>query len=894
MELKRYQKKVINQLERFLALLNDTNNVEKAYEEYWNEQNILVGFGGIQKYKNTIKNTPNICFKVPTGGGKTFLACSSIKPVFTSMPFIKSKVVVWLVPSNPILEQTLKNLKNVNHPYRQKIDTDFNGRVEVYTKEQLLAGQNFNPTSVNDQLSVLILSYDSIRSNKKDGRKIYQENGNLEQFTRFYNNPETLIEGIDNSALIQVINQLAPLVIVDESHNATSDLSVEMIKNLNPSFVIDLTATPKENSNIISYVDAIELKKENMVKLPVIVYNRNNQKDVIVDSIDLRNKLEKQAVEEEKVTGKYIRPIVLFQAQPRGKENNETFEKLKEQLINIGIPKEEIAIKTSDINELKDIDLLSTDCKIRYIITVNALKEGWDCPFAYILATLANKTSRVDVEQILGRILRLPYTKRHANQFLNMSYVITSSNDFRETLDNIVIGLNNSGFSKSDYRIAENLDESNYLENVIKETKEQTTMQIDNGNCSNDDVVEIELFKTNEEREEFLDINFEEVKISLEEKSNSNDEYDEINTSKNDMLTKAMSENLEYEKSIENLNEGEELLPIDIKNKVRSYKINKEFINDVEKISIHKFFIKSELSLFNDEEIVILSKERLSEGFVLNNKDTDIDFETVDNDVVKVDIEGTNEAIPKYTKLSKKDLTYFKEYFSKMPQERKVKNCKEIIYKQINRIDTVDDNDLKNYINRVVDNMTKEQIESLESYVYSYSVKIKKKINKFLEEYVEEQFEKLIEQGDIIVQGSYAFDNEIHPMKTISTIPKSLYSEEDNINNFEYKVINEIVSLDNVKWWHRNIEKKGFCINGFINHYPDFIVMMTSGKIVMVETKGDHLENEESRQKVKLGRAWQHESGNQNYRYYMVFDNKNLNIQGAYQFEKFMEIIKKL
>lgn len=66
---------------------------------------------------------------------------------------------------------------------------------------------------------------------------------------------------------------------------------------------------------------------------------------------------------------------------------------------------------------------MSRACEVRYIITVNALKEGWDCPFAYILATLANKTSRVDVEQILGRILRQPYTTQHQNPLLNLSYV---------------------------------------------------------------------------------------------------------------------------------------------------------------------------------------------------------------------------------------------------------------------------------------------------------------------------------------------------------------------------------------------------------------------------------------------------------------------------------------
>lgn len=909
MELKKYQKKVIEHLQKFLEILNENNNIELAYTKFWNEQNINVGFGGVPKYKNTIKNTPHICFKVPTGGGKTFLACSSIKPVFESMPFTKARAVVWLVPSNSILEQTIKNLKDVNHPYRQRVDIDFNGRVEVYTKEQLLAGQNFNPTTVNEQLSIFILSYDSLRSNRKDGRKIYQENGNLNQFPKYYDTPNTLVEGVDETALIQVINQLSPVVIVDESHNATTDLSVEMINNLNPAFVIDLTATPKENSNIISYVDAMQLKKENMVKLPVIVYNRHNQKDVILDAIDLRNKLEVQATSEQRETGRYIRPIVLFQAQPKVKENSETFEKLKAELINIGIPKEQIAIKTSEINELEGVDLLSPSCPIRYVITVNALKEGWDCSFAYILATLANRTSRVDVEQILGRILRLPYARKHNNQFLNMSYVLTSSSNFRETLENIVVGLNRAGFSKDDYRVAEADYEELKVDN-INENLQQINMEDSTISYNAKDVTKYEqseelmdqaevngendILRESTDTEEFLSVDFNEVKeLLIKRNSDSNDSSLQNNEIDN-MFNAAIAQNQEYEKLVEEVdNNGGEVQPMEIRSKIKSYKINENLKTEVKNISLPKFFIESEPSIFITDNFTLLTKERLSNGFTLKNKDTDINFETLDNDVVKVDIEGSSQSIPKYSRLSENDRKYFKEYFSKMPQENKVRDCKAAIYKQISRIDTVSDKELKEYIDRVVDNMTKDQIDNLENYLHQYAYKIKKQILKLQEQFLEEQFENLVEQGSIVCKENYYFKDEIIPMKSISTIPKSLYEEEEDMNDFEYKVINEIVALDNIKWWHRNSDRKGFCINGFINHYPDFVVLTNSEKILLIETKGDHLENTESRQKVKLGRAWQHQAGNK-YRYYMVFENKNLNIEGAYQFDKFIEIIKKL
>ena len=393
MELKTYQKNVIGDLARFLSLLTEKGSASKAYNALWEEKNVNVGMGGLPYYHYNLQGgVPDVCFKVPTGGGKTFLAASSIKTIYDAMPTITAKAVVWLVPSDAILTQTYAALSNPHHPYRQKIDVDFGGAVEVYSKAQLLNGQNFNPTAVTEQLSIFVLSYDSFRTSKKEGRKAYQENGNLATFPKLMQDKSMLLPDTDETALIQVIRSLNPVVIVDESHHATSALSVEMLENFNPCFVLDLTATPKKNSNIISFVDAAQLKKANMVKLPVIVYNRKSQDDVYADAISIRRKLEIQAQNEQKTTGRYIRPIVLFQAQPRVGAESTTYDKIKATLVEAGIPKEEIAIKTGDKDELKNIDLLSPDCPIRYIITVNALKEGWDCPFAYVLATVASRT----------------------------------------------------------------------------------------------------------------------------------------------------------------------------------------------------------------------------------------------------------------------------------------------------------------------------------------------------------------------------------------------------------------------------------------------------------------------------------------------------------------------
>lgn len=171
MELKKYQLQVIKDLDRFLELLIEKQNISKAYNALWNEKGINVGIDGMPPYNPELAGVPQVCFKVPTGGGKTFLAANSLKPIFASMPHIHPKAVVWLVPSDAILSQTYKTLTDKNHDYRKKIDVDFGNKVEIYSKQQLLNGQNFNPTSVSDNLSIFVLSYDSFRTSKKTEEK---------------------------------------------------------------------------------------------------------------------------------------------------------------------------------------------------------------------------------------------------------------------------------------------------------------------------------------------------------------------------------------------------------------------------------------------------------------------------------------------------------------------------------------------------------------------------------------------------------------------------------------------------------------------------------------------------------------------------------------------------
>ena len=868
MELKTYQKQVMRDLSAYMNAVNSNKTLSSAWFAYWKNKDIAVGVGGVPKYNNAIDGVPHICMKVPTGGGKTFMACASVRRIFDAMPLGKPKVVVWLVPSDSILTQTIRTLSDVNHPYRQRLDQDFSGRVGVYTKEMLLNGQNFSPDTVREMLTVCIMSYSSLRINSRsrDVRKVYQENGNLFRFAEYFKDDRALLADTPDTALIQVLRHLEPVVVVDESHNAGSDLSVEMLNNLNPSFVLDLTATPRSNSNIISYVDARELKKEHMVKLPVVVYNRTSRQSVIQDAIQLRGSIEQDAIAEEAAGGAYIRPIVLFQAQPRTGESSDTYDKIKTMLVEMGIPKEQIAVKTSDVDDIKSQDLLSRDCPIRYIITVNALKEGWDCPFAYILASLANRTSTVDVEQILGRILRQPYAREHKSTLLNTSYVLTNSADFRDTITKIVSGLNKAGFSRKDYRIG---DAAELPQTPVPPSGEQTMLRLD-PEPANDD---------------FSDVNPEEVKAALTS-------GDPGGTGVADMIREASQQAESYNEAVNNEGDfgftGGELGDMLTQNAIQ-----KPFVEDASALRVPQFFLHTIADLFGGE-YELLSPENLSEGFSLAGLDAKVSFELATGEMYRVDVAETGEAVPKYRREDSDLCDYIRARLAKLPPEQKIEKSTGMICDQINRNNRYYANEIKEYVRRIVAGMTEDELAAMETAIPTYAQKIADKIKGLEDAYREQQFFRWLDTGKIVCRESYTLPNVITPPDTIDSIPKSLYEAEKNdMNNGERDLIDAVVALGNVKWWHRIIERKGFVLNGFINHYPDFMIMTSSGKLVLVEYKGDNLDNSDSERKLKLSRRWAAQAGS-NYRYFMVFKNRNFGIDGAYTMDDFLRVMREL
>ena len=539
----------------------------------------------------------------------------------------------------------------------------------------------------------------------------------------------------------------------------------------------------------------------------------------------------------------------------------------------MGIPAEQIAVKTSKVDDLGKIDLMSRDCPIRYIITVNALKEGWDCPFAYILASLANKTSQVDVEQILGRILRQPYTKQHSAPLLNTSYVLTCSNDFHNTLENIVKGLNKAGFSRKDYRIGESIE--------LAETPTSTpTTELE--------YVQAELpTEQDTGADTFDDIIPEEVKTALETTDTSSNPIVES------MEQKAQQAAQAYEDELADNDGNDDFTGGELGDMLNQNEIQAQFRDEAQSLRIPQFFIQSVPDLFGDA-YELLEPEHLSEGFTLSGQDAQISFELATGEMYRVDIQEQGEAVPKYKRASKSESEYIREYLAKLPQEKKIKQCTDMICNQINKNNRYATSEIEDYVKRIVQSMTEDELSAMETAIPVYARKIQQKIEVLEDDYREKQFYKWLDSGKVMCRDSYALPSVITPADTTDAIPYSLYeSERNDMNNFENTLIDVVVGLDNVKWWHRIIDRKGMRLNAFINHYPDFMVMMKSGKLVLIEAKGDYLDGDDSKTKLKLGRTWQAQAGRM-YRYFMVFKDKELGMDGAYTLDKFVEVLKEL
>jgi len=406
-------------------------------------------------------DTPAVCVRIPTGGGKTFLAAHAVARTGKSLLDTDAPVILWLVPSDAIRSQTLAVLSTPRLPGREALTSYFGERARVCALDDL---PTVGPQDIGQSAIIVVATIQSFNVKEKSQRTVYSFD---ESFARHFQGltpqQESRLDRVSEedivaqpyltaadlgrvkASLANWLTLIRPIVVVDEAHNNRTDQAFRTLKNLHPACVIEMTATPATNSNVLYHVGASALQREDMIKLPIVLMEHpTGWKDAVRDAILTRDRLEMLATKEPD----YIRPVLLFQAEPKNGEV--TVEKLLEHLVSDDgekLDRSQIAVATGDQKELDGIAMSDPLCPIRYVITIEALKEGWDCPFAYVLCSLQDARSAKDVEQLLGRILRMPYARPRQQAELSRAYAHIVAQGFARVADQLTDRLvNNMGF----------------------------------------------------------------------------------------------------------------------------------------------------------------------------------------------------------------------------------------------------------------------------------------------------------------------------------------------------------------------------------------------------------------------------------------------------------------
>ncbi len=461
LKLKRYQSAALTALSDFLHLSSQVG-AASAFQQQAGRAYQSEVFGDI----------PCVCLRIPTGGGKTLMASHAIVRMAREWQSSDAPVAVWLVPSDAIRSQTLSALQTPGHPYRVALEEAYGQRVQVCDLDRV---STLSPTDWGRQAIVVVATMQSFRVEQTDTRNVYAFS---EAFERHFKAlpaerlaglsgvPDAFVTEADavNNAMLNayigqprysLANWLAlqnPLVIVDEAHNARTDASFTALKRLNPSAILELTATPvAHKTNVLYHVSAQELQAEQMIKLPITLSEHpEGWQSAVFGAVQAQKWLEAEAQQAQAAGDTYVRPIVLFQAQ----NVNDAMppDALRQHLITeLHIPEEQIAIATGSQRDLEGVEISSPACPLRYIITVQALREGWDCPFAYILCSLQPLSSATAVEQLLGRVLRMPYASKRNRESLNRAYAHVCEATFAHAAGALVDRLvTNMGFEALD------------------------------------------------------------------------------------------------------------------------------------------------------------------------------------------------------------------------------------------------------------------------------------------------------------------------------------------------------------------------------------------------------------------------------------------------------------
>ena len=488
-------------------------------------------------------------------------------------------------------------------------------------------------------------------------------------------------------------------------------------------------------------------------------------------------------------------------------------------------------------------------------------------------AQSSNGDRREPQLRVLGRVLRLPYTRKQPDELLNLSYVFTCQADFQDTPKRIVESLNNAGFSKRDFRVANNC----YEEDDAKEQQEEYSLfsnplftNTPSESTPNTDDYKENLQKDTED--DIADIKPEVIKHCIE----SSDSDGNARNLEDSALKQSGDYNTLIEENDGECNDSIALMT----NMNNTYSIKPIFADIAKEIKLPVFVLKLDAGLFSDEITYSpIEKSDLLKGLDLSVEDHKIDFTRSAVEMGQIDQVSDNpddsDSVPIHKQLNTRQIEIIKQHLLASSPESKKQQLASTITRRLN-IQEVSDRMVEDYIFDCIKNFDNDTIDELITYQMQTVETVRNKLNSIFDSYRHKTFKDWLDTGKIKLgkDNMYSFPKCITVITKMIGVQKGLYREEDSVNVFESKVISVIANNDNVVLWHRNQERgKGYFINGFLNHYPDFIVKLKTGQTLLIEAKGDDRDNSDSARKLELGKTWANAAGD-NYRYYMVFDNK--------------------
>lgn len=879
-KLKQYQRDTLDALTYFLQKAR-SRPVAEAFELALQE--FRVKSAPYREY--SFGQTPYVCLRLPTGGGKTVLASHAIRSVTQNYLEVDYPIALWLVPTNTIREQTLEALKQPDHPYRAELDRYFDYNVKVLDVAEV---DQIRPQDIGSKAVVVVSTIANLRVGDTSGRKVYAYHENFEPHFARVNPSDERLERVEEKDIDENRKGLTkedigkikysfanllvlhrPMVIIDEAHNARTSLTFETLQRIHPACIVEFTATPDVSatsaSNVLYHVSASELKAEEMIKLPIMLTEHDDWQASVRDAVLTRTQLAKEAQKEVD----YIRPIVLFQAEPKNGEV--TVDVLKQHLIDeLKIEEHKIAVATGTQRELQGINLFDHKCPIEYVITIEALKEGWDCSFAYVFCSVKEVKSAKDAEQLLGRVLRMPYAKRRQVEALNRAYAHLSSATFSRAAQQLTDHLVNMGFEALE--VAANLQpgygagQGDFFggEGAAPREKQEPPL-------------ELELPKEPSVPEQHR----ENVQVS---QSESGSFRVTVAGAIGDDLAKALLADLkgkdkkEYAASIEQHNARY------IANQAPSQKgipfgklpqlclIQPEQLELLEPESFR--YLKGEWSLL-DYPIEL-------PGFQVRETETTFELD-MEGEKVSYHIAEENEVYDLNKVLTDITETDMVGWLAREVRDPYTSH-----------------KDLVGYLTRLLSHLIKDRNISLTALIrlkFALAKAIRKQISVIREKVAQDGFNQLVfDKGfktGTDAQFTYEFKPEIYPARP------PFYEGRYRFRKHYYPVIEDIKETTNpdsefecakaidrhpkVKHWIRNLvrrEHASFRLPLAIDwFYPDFIVELEDGRMLVVEYKGEvYKTNDDSREKKAVGELWAKSSKGKCLFLFAVEDDNGLDV----------------